>query len=254
LVETRVVGGRTVTFRSEVGEGPAIVCIHGSAGNHHVYDPLLDALRGRRTLAINLPGRAGTDGPALATASELADFVGALIEQEVEGDYLVAGHSLGGGVALEHALGAPTGLVGLVLLATGARLRVHPMILELFEQIQKTGERPPSPPGVYEAGVDPALIAWDEECRLLTPIASGGADWRACDAFDRVGQLGGIGVPALVVAGSNDMLTPPKYAQYLASEIQGSELQIIEGAGHMLVFERVPELAGWIRAFAERTS
>ncbi len=254
MVETRVVGGRTVTFRREPGKGPTLVCMHGSAGNHHVYDPLLDAMPGRRSLAINFPGRAGTDGPPLSRASELADFVGALVEQEVDGDYLLAGHSLGGAVALELGLRAPKGLVGLVLLATGARLRVHPLILQLFEQIEKTGERPPSPPGVYEADTDPALIAWDEECRLKTPIESGGADWRAADTFDRMGDLSGIDVPALIVAGSNDTLTPPKYADYMASEIPESELHIIEGAGHMLVFERTDELARWIHAFSERVS
>jgi pimeloyl-ACP methyl ester carboxylesterase len=65
-------------------------------------------------------------------------FLSRFIESEVEGDYLVVGHSLGGGVAIEHALASPSErLKGIVLLATGARLRVHPMILQLFEQVAR---------------------------------------------------------------------------------------------------------------------
>lgn len=245
-----VVGRRTVTFREEPGADPALVCVHGSADNHHVYDPLLDALEGRRRFAINLPGRAGTEGPPLRTAAEMADFVSELVQAEVNGEYVLVGHSLGGAVAIEHALREPPGLRGLVLLATGARLRVHPMILQLFEQIRDVGDLPPTPPGLYEPSTDGALIEKLAAHRALTPIETAAADWRAADAFDRMGDLGRIRVPALVIAGTNDALTPPKYAEYLAAHLPEAELHILQGAGHMLVAERVAEIAPRIQGHA----
>lgn len=253
MVEARQVDGRAVTFRYEPGRAPALVCIHGSADNHHAYDRLLDALPDRERYAINLPGRAGTDGPALETAAEMETFLSRFIDSEVEGDYLVAGHSIGGGVAIEHALATRSErLKGIVLLATGGRLRVHPMILQLFEQVAQSSEMPPLPPGLYEQGADPELIAQASKDRELTPIKTGGLDWRAADRFDRMQDLKDIRIPALIIAGTNDALTPPKYAEYLAANILENELHIIEGAGHMLVMERVPEVSEAIEGFVSR--
>ncbi|MGB3051288.1 MAG: alpha/beta hydrolase [Polyangiales bacterium] len=237
-----------MTFRREPGAGPTLVCVHGSAENHHVYDRLLDAMPGRERYAINLPGRAGTDGPALGTAAEMEAFLSRFLESEVQGDYLVVGHSLGGGVAMEHALSSGSErLEGIVLLATGARLRVHPMILQLFEQVAKSGATiPPLPPGLYEQGSDPVLVAEASKHRELTPIETGGLDWRACDRFNRMDDVKDIQVPALIVAGTQDTLTPVKYAQYLAAQIPDNELHILEGAGHMFVMERPTEIAALI--------
>jgi pimeloyl-ACP methyl ester carboxylesterase len=250
VVETRQLDGATVTFRHEVGRAPALICIHGSADNHHVYDRLLDALPDRARYAINLPGRAGTDGPPLGAVAEMEAFLSRFIESEVEGDYLVVGHSLGGGVAIEHALASPPKrLKGIVLISTGARLRVHPMILQLFEQVAKSGTTPPLPPGLYEQGTDPALIAESSQKREATPIETGGLDWRAADRFDRMQDLNQIELPVLILAGPNDALTPPKYAEYLASNIPRNQLRMIEGVGHMLLMERATTVADAIERF-----
>ena len=253
MVETRQIAARTVTFRREEGTAPALVCVHGSAGNHHTYDRLLRGLPGRSRFAINLPGRAGTDGPPLVTVAEMETFLSHFIKSQVRGTYVVIGHSLGGGLAIEHALvSRPQNLKGIVLLASGARLRVHPMILQLFDQVAKSGELPPLPPGLYEHGANPELIAEASKHLELTPIETGGTDWRAADSFDRMQDLADIQVPALIVAGTEDALTPPKYAEYLAANISESELHIIDGAGHMLVVERVAEVAKWIESFVSR--
>lgn len=196
-----------------------------------------------------MPGRAGTEGPALDSVTEMEIFLSRFIEAEVEGDYWLAGHSLGGGVAIEHALGsASERLAGIVLLATGARLRVHPMILQLFDQDAKSSETPPLPPGLFEQGTDPDLIAQASIDRELTPITTGRLDWRAADRFDRMQDLANIRVPALIIAGANDALTPPKYARHMAATIPNSELHVIEGAGHMFVMERASEAARYLEA------
>ena len=253
MVETREIGGRTVAFRHESGRGPALICIHGSADNHHVYDELIDAMPERERHALNMPGRAGADGPALSSVADMEAYLSRFVESEIEGEYLVVGHSLGGAVAIEHALQAPPRLRGIVLLATGARLRVHPMILQLFEQVKASGQTiPPLPPGLYEQGTDPALIGKASKDRELTPIDTGGEDWRAADSFDRMSELEKIQVPALIVAGTRDALTPAKYAEFMAAGIPDNELHVMDGAGHMLVMERAAELAGWIEAFAGR--
>ena len=250
MVERRVIDGRAVTFRHETGRGPALLCIHGAADNHHVYDPLLDALSGHECYALNLPGRAQTDGPPAGTVAEMASFFSAFVESEVKGGYVVVGHSLGGAVAIEHALSrSAKRLRGIVLLATGARLRVHPMILQLFERLLQTGLLPQTPPGLYGPHTDPALIAEASKRRELTPVETGHIDWHAANGFDRMHDLEDIHVPALIIAGTHDPLTPPKYAEFMATKVPNSTLRLLDGAGHMLVMERALEVASWIRDF-----
>jgi len=253
VVETRQIDGRTVTFRHEEGRGPSLVCIHGSAGNHHAYDLLVDALPERDWYSINLPGRAGTDGPALSTVAEMERFLTGFLRSEVVGDYVIVGHSVGGGVAIEHALvSGSKRLKGVVLLATGGRLRVHPMILKLFDQVAEAGALPPLPPGLFQRDADPELLAEASKYLALTPFESASADWRAADSFDRMQELRQIQVPALIVAGTNDTFTPPKYAEYLAANIADNEIHVIENAGHMLFLERVPEVSEAIEGFMSR--
>ena len=244
------VGGRAVTFRHESGRAPALVCIHGAADNQHVYDRLIDLLPDHASYAINLPGRAGTEGPAAESVQEMAHFVGELVRSHVDGGYVVVGHSLGGAVAIEHALASPPDeLEGLILLATGARLRVHPMILTLFDQGEASGKLPPMPSWLHEEGTEPDLLAEAARKRELTPVSTGAADWRAANRFDRMKALGGIEVPTLVIGGTNDALTPPKYAEYLAAHIPRADLHLLEGAGHMLVMDRAAEVASAIEPF-----
>ncbi len=249
MVESATVDGRQVSFRREPGDGPTLVCIHGSADNHHAYDRLFAELQGRARVALDSPGRLGSEGPPLESVSSLAAFVSSFIDAEVPGDYVLVGHSLGGAVAIEQALTGSERLRGLVLLATGARLRVHPMILQLFEQLAASGAPPEPTPGLFQSGADPALI---EEARAIlrqTPPASGLTDWRAANAFDRMHELANISVPVLVIAGTADALTPPKYAEYLHAHIPQSEILVLEGAGHMLPMERAAEVATAVRGF-----
>lgn len=247
MVEGAVVDGRQVSFRREPGDGPTLVCMHGSADNHHAYDRLFAELTGCARVAIDSPGRLGSEGPPLESVSALAAFISSFVDAEVTGDYVLVGHSLGGAVAIEKALAGPERLRGLVLLATGARLRVHPAILKYFEEL--TASDTPAEPtlGLFQPGADPALI---EETRAIlrqTPPATGLTDWRAANAFDRMQELANIAVPALIIAGTADALTPPKYAEYLHAHIPRSELLVLDGAGHMFPMERAAEVAEAVR-------
>ena len=94
MVETRQIDERTVTFRHDEGRGPSLVCVHGSAGNHHAYDRLLDALPGRGRFAINLPGRAGTSGPPLGTVAFARRIIDTLKPGVFAVPYAAVGHSV----------------------------------------------------------------------------------------------------------------------------------------------------------------
>jgi pimeloyl-ACP methyl ester carboxylesterase len=197
-VDVRVAGG--VVRRTIDGGGTPLVLVPGCGRDHSAFDPLLVALRGRDVIVPALPGRAGVDGPVPASAAQAAVYVTALLDALGVSRAVVGGHSYGGGVALELAFHDVTErVVGLALLCTGARLRVSPGI---FDSMAAAGD----------------FVAL--------------ADWRACDGFDRLGALGGLRGPAVVVAGADDALIPPRYGRYLFEHIARATLHVVDGAGH----------------------
>ncbi len=85
--------------------------------------------------------------------------------------------------------------------------------------------------------------------------------WKAISATAKIGwdpylhnpklreRLYRITSPTLVVAGAQDGLSPPMYAETFATEIPGARLEVVEGAAHWLQIERPEVLAGLVRGF-----
>ena len=68
------------------------------------------------------------------------------------------------------------------------------------------------------------------------------ADLAACNAYGSVpNNAAKIACPTIVVEGSRDLMTPLKGARALAAAIKGAEIEVIAGAGHMVMVERATE-------------
>ena len=154
---------------------------------------------------------------------------------------VLAGHSLGGAIAQLYALKYPEGLQGLIIIGSGARLRVSPVYLEMLEQAK-------SNLGIFEDFLDKLHEFIDPELREVLQrrsLENGSAvllnDMLCCDKFDIMDRVHEIKLPTLVLCGREDIMTPPKYTKYLAGKIEGAREVIIEGGTHM-VFAEQPEL------------
>ena len=77
-------------------------------------------------------------------------------------------------------------------------------------------------------------------------------DFMACNEFDIMSRLGNIALPTLVLVGTEDRMTPPKFGRYLADHIPGAEFVSVDGAGHMLALERPQTVGETIAGFVER--
>jgi pimeloyl-ACP methyl ester carboxylesterase len=175
----------------------------------------------------------------------------ATIDEKGYESVVLVGHSLGGAIALLYALSYPEDLVAIVCVGSGARLRVLPETLKILER----------------AIDDPSLLAamQRESFAKLKPElmndliarseANGAAsfltDLRACDRFDIIDRLSEIATPTLAICGTEDVMTPLKYSQFLADRIEGAEVRLIDGGTHMVFLEQADVVNSAIAEFLE---
>jgi pimeloyl-ACP methyl ester carboxylesterase len=229
---------------------PPVVFIHGAGGCHLSWPPQARRMTGERILAVDLPGHGKSEGIGCQT---IPDYVTSLL-YFLDGIKLpravFVGHSMGSAIAMTLALRHPDRVMGLGLIGGGARLRVSPAILETalnpatFElAIQSVHE------GSFSAHADPRLVELSKkQMREVRPSVLHG-DFMACDAFDQLENISQIAAPTLIVCGSEDRMTPPRFSEYLAQKILGAHLVVVPDAGHMVQLEKPEEVAGALAAF-----
>ncbi|MGD0231016.1 MAG: alpha/beta hydrolase [Syntrophorhabdales bacterium] len=233
------------------GRGEKILFIHGAGGSSASWY-FQKRLEGRcEVILVDLPGHGRSKGEAFRTIDGYVGSVAEAIEENgLEGCYL-AGHSMGGAIAMSLALASPGLSRGLILIATGARLKVFPPILEGILQNKEETVRSitglafskKAPPALIEAGFAEMMAAPKEVIH---------ADFSGCDHYDLMGRVGSIALPTIIITGADDLLTPQRYAEYLAREIGGSRLVVIPDAGHMVMLEKPDETNRVIEAFLSR--
>ena len=245
--------GAECTVRSFGDPGdPAVVFLHpavGAIGDEAFLEAL--AARGYRVLAPEWPGYGSSTGEELL--EDMLDFalhgwdvVNSLGLSEV----VLVGHSMGGMIAAEMAALCPERLRALVLVSPNGLWDDDRPIVDLFSLL------PFQFAEVLFA--DPAAGA-----ALLT----GGVNFNDMDALTeffvgnarRLGTAGKIlfpipnrrvskrlyrvTTPALIAWGSNDAYMDPMYAQSWRSLLENASVVSLDGAGHMVPFERPEELA-----------
>ena len=196
--------------------------------------------------AVSLPGH--PRGEPLTTIGDMAEWLGKYIRWAGKGRAIVGGNSLGGAIAMEWALRFPEDAAGLILIGTGARLRVSAPIFDMVDN-----EWPAAIPKLADfalsANAPHELRQRAEEWHRTVGQKATRADYAACNAFDDMDRLPDIHVPTLIVVGSEDRLTFPKFSRYLNEHIAGSELLEVPGAGHVVMAERPDVVNPKIEAF-----
>jgi pimeloyl-ACP methyl ester carboxylesterase len=167
-------------------------------------------------------------------------------------EVVVVGHSLGGGIALQYALDYPGELKAIVLAGSGARLRVHPDYLKELE-VAISGDAGPWLKRQEErtALMEPAFRQKFLQTRMSTGPTPQLNDLRACDKFDVMDRMGEITLPTLLLCGTEDVMTPVKYHQYLADRIPGARMVVIPGTTHYLFTEKPADFNHALQEFIE---
>lgn len=245
---SRVTIDKEEIFYLQKGGGkPSLLLLHGAGGTHRHWGEQLQALRGATVLALDLPGHGRSTGRGRQTIGEYANLVAEFMAPFESP--IIVGHSMGGAIALELALRYRDRLGGLVLVGTGARLRVMPTFLEgLREEFESTVDL------IWRYAYGPSaseemIRLGQEEMLAIGPEVLRG-DLLACDRFDVMDRLDEIRLPTLVICGEEDRMTPLKYSRFLVDHIPGARLVTIPEAGHMVMLEKPQETTEAIAAFS----
>ncbi|MCE7989951.1 MAG: alpha/beta hydrolase [Caldilinea sp. CFX5] len=216
---------------------PPLLLVHGAGGHHLHWPPQLRRLPATAVYALDLPGHGQSAGPGRTTIAGYAQVIGAFADALALPSFILAGHSMGGAIALEFALTVGERLTGLVLVGAGARLRVNATILTGIQnnfdattaQLIDWMYTPAFPPKQREQAL--------AQLRTTDPQTLHD-DFAACDAFDVRGAVASLTLPTLIICGTVDLMTPIKLSETLHQAIAGSQLHRIEGAGHMAMIEQ----------------
>jgi pimeloyl-ACP methyl ester carboxylesterase len=228
-----------------------VVFIHGAGGSHQHWLYQVRDLPGSPTYALDLPGHGRSEGSGRDTIAAYGDWIIAFFEAAGFEQAVLVGHSMGGGIALDVALRYPARVGGLGLVATGARLRVAPIIFDAIQQDAQAAVRLICE-WAFGPEASPEMLRLGRRQMGLTPADVLYNDFLACDRFDAMGQLGEIAVPTFALCGAEDRLTPSKYAIYLRDHIAGATLHLVEGAGHMVMLENPQAVVRVMGTFLER--
>lgn len=262
----------------ERGSGPVMLLVHGLLGNvRHFSHGMIDLLaRDFRVIAIDRPGsgysvaRGGTGQPGIeAQARIVIAFADALgLERP-----LLAGHSLGGAVALAAGLAAPDRFAALALIApltqpmdsvppVFAALTVPPPLRTLMSWTiavpagMLMGQR--SAREVFAPDPVPADFATRGGGALsLRPAAfrAGSADLRAAGAAmaTLAPRFGSLKPPVSILYGRQDnILAPALHGEATAATIPGARIELVDG-GHMLPIIHPERTAQFLRDAYART-
>ena len=203
----------------------------------------------RNSKALDLPGH--PEGAACTDVDGYLEWVRGFITARRYKDVVLCGHSMGGAITLKYALRYPEELKGIILLGTGARLRVDPKYLERAANPGEGNRDWLSGHMQHYQAVEPDIYQVLEQRAAAVGPEVELNDLMACDRFDVMDQLDSIQLPTYVICGSDDVMTPVKYSDYLMDHMTNARETIIPGGSHFVQMESYGAVNQGIEGFLD---
>jgi len=259
--QIRLWQGRVQTAVQIRSNGPPLMFLHGPWGAGRDGD-FLDRLAPTRTIyAPRHPGTTGGDPDAIHQLDDWWDLIvyyGELLDRLGLDAPALVGHSFGGMLACEIAAAMPRRASKLVLIAPLGLWRDDLPVKNwmILPEDQRSSTLFADPQGVaaerfFALPADPAArveaqagFIWSQACtgKFVWPIPDKGLKKR----------IHRIGVPTLIVWGSQDRVIAPAYAREFAQRIAGAHTALIDRAGHLPHLEQPHEVARLVYDFLDR--
>jgi pimeloyl-ACP methyl ester carboxylesterase len=268
--------GRALSY-VKAGSGPVLLLIHGMAGTHATWQPVIEPLAQRHTvIALDLPGHGASEAGAgdYSLGSLAAGLRDLLVKLGHERATLV-GHSLGGGIAMQFAYQFPEITERLVLVSSGGLgPEVNPVLraaalpganlfiaatagpgrvagAALARGLATVGLQPSADVAEFARGYASLADAPRRSAFLATLRAVVGTDGQRVEAGDRLYLAGGV--PVLIIWGRRDRVIPVSHAEHAHEAIPDSRLEIFDAAGHMPQLELPARFVAVLERFLEET-
>ncbi len=243
-----------------MSEPLALVLLHPFPLDAEFWSAVRPALSADRpVIACEFPGLGAAPAQAAPSIDGFADSVATTIARECPGGRaVVCGLSLGGYAALALAARHPERVIALVLADTRAEDDT-PDARE-GRHASAARVRAEGPAGFLDEFV-PRLVAAGDDASLHAARAIADAQEpeaiaRALEALagraDRRPDLPAMAMPALVIAGEQDVLTPIACSQTMVDGLPDAELVVIPRSGHLTALEHPADFAAAVRDFLER--
>lgn len=236
----------------DAGQGEPVLLLHGFPFNRTMWRGQVAELGNKyRFITPDLRGHGETQAAESATMREMALDAAALLDELKIERAIVGGLSMGGYVALAFYRLFPSRVRALILADTrpqGDTEEAKETREELAAKALREGMEPiasamlPKLLAPETFSEQPATVERLREMMLGTKPQGAAAALRGMAARqDQTALLHQIDVPALVIVGEQDDITPPADSRAMQGEISGSRLTVIEGAGHVSNLERPAE-------------
>ena len=264
-------GAGLVPDGAAMRERPTLILLHGGPGmDHSLFKPRWSGLRDvAQVIYLDHRGNGRSDDgdPALWTLDQWGDDVQGFCEALGIERPIVCGVSFGGFVAQAWATRHAEKAGGLILVSTAARIDWN----EMFAAFEAAGGaearaaaegywRGPTPetrdryrriclPMYYRTGLDPDVLP---RMALKGPVGLhfNGAE-NEMGRMDFRAGLARVEAPILILAGEDDPITPPAFAEAIhAAAPEGAVLRRYDNCGHGVIEDR-PDALDHVRAFIE---
>jgi pimeloyl-ACP methyl ester carboxylesterase len=233
---------------------PTVLLLHAFPLDSRMWDgvrPQIEA-SGYAVVAPDLPGPDLELGFAAWTPRVLG---------LADGDLVPVGSSMGGYLAFELWRQASERIAALALVGSRATADSPEQREARDDSIRVLGEAGREPfweelaPRLFAPDVDPAVTARAHELVLEQPVTGlVTAQETIRDRIDSRPTLATIDVPALVLVGEEDGVTPPAEAEAMAAALPHARLARIPGAGHLVPLERPEAVAADLVEFLKEAA
>lgn len=221
--------------RSDKNGGLSVVFIHGAGSSHETWTMQINEFKGtHRVLAPDLSGH-GQSGPGPDNISIEEGFtmeVAALVNHLELGDFVLVGHSMGGGVVMAYALnGDLCKPAAITLVDTSPSLELSKLARGLAKETIETqfyllkGRKNASSQEAYD------IVRREEDTKRRNPRVLT-RDLAAADKFDVTDRIGGISVPTFVLVGEHDDIISPNAAKQFEAALPRADIAVIKDAHH----------------------